>query len=89
MIDIRPIEKKILVLMQEHFEQFTYTNHKDRTESYNKLIGLCLAIEALTGGCAYDHYDFYMESAGFRYIYAEDFEGAMSVCETISTCLWL
>jgi hypothetical protein len=43
--------------MQEHFEQFTYTKSKDRTETYNKLIGLCLAIEALTGGCAYDHYE--------------------------------
>jgi hypothetical protein len=83
MVDIRPIEKKILVLMQEHFEQFTYTKSKDRTETYNKLIGLCLAIEALTGGCAYDHYDFYMESVGFRHIYVKD-TGTMSVCKTTS-----
>ena len=83
MVDIRPIEKRILVLMQEHFEQFTYTKSKDRTETYNKLIGLCLAIEALTGGCAYDHYDFYMESVVFRHIYVKD-TGTMSVCKTTS-----
>ena len=83
MVDIRPIEKRILVLMQEHFEQFTYTKSKDRTETYNKLIGLCLAIEALTGGCAYDHYDFYMESSGCRHIYVKD-TGTMGVCKTTS-----
>tara|TARA_R110000803_G_scaffold168912_1_gene231938 strand:- start:692 stop:892 length:201 start_codon:yes stop_codon:yes gene_type:complete len=59
MTDVRPIEEVIFILLELHHEtKFEET----RSEVYNKLLGLCMAVASLNGGCYYrDVYDHYME----------------------------
>ena len=56
--DVRPIEKLIFILLELQHK----TNFKqEHSHRYNKLLGLCMAVAALNGGCHYDLYDHYME----------------------------
>jgi len=58
MTDVRPIEEVIFILLELHQEtKFEET----RSQVYNKLLGLCMAVASLNGGCYYDVYDHYME----------------------------